>query len=131
MRRGLAKLLGITRADMLLVSALLLLAAVLLLLPLLSAQGEPGMAVITVSGEEYGRYPLDSERTLEIENGGFTAVIELSAGKVRMKSCTCPDGICVCQGWLSVSGGAIVCLPAKIAVTLEVTGGEQLDAYTY
>ncbi|MDR1735080.1 MAG: NusG domain II-containing protein [Oscillospiraceae bacterium] len=52
-------------------------------------------------------------------------IAETDGKRVRMQSSTCPDQLCVKQGW--VASGAVICLPER--VTLEITDGT--DAYAY
>ncbi len=46
-------------------------------------------------------------------------VIQVSHGKIRMKSAHCPDKICVNHGELEHNGSPIVCLPNKIIIKYE------------
>ena len=59
------------------------------------------------------------------ENGYNTVLVQ--QGHVRMMEASCPDQVCVNQGWISNSALPIVCLPNKVII--EITGGEgELDA---
>lgn len=80
-------------------------------------------AVITRDGEEYGRYSLTEEQTIELE--GNRLVIE--NGAVHMEWADCPDQVCVEKGKISRTGEAIICLPHKLTVTVEGGGENTLD----
>ena len=60
---------------------------------------------------------------------GEENVVRVEHGRVCMESASCPDQVCVNQGYISNSALPIVCLPNKVIVTIE--GGESdLDAAT-
>ena len=62
------------------------------------------------------------------ENGAYNTVL-VQQGHVRMLEASCPDQVCVNQGWISDSTLPIVCLPNKVII--EIVGEEgQLDAVT-
>ncbi|MBQ8475377.1 MAG: NusG domain II-containing protein [Clostridia bacterium] len=105
------------RNDIVLVIILAISAAVLFLcISLFSDSGK--WAVVTVDGEEYGRYPLavDTEIVIESEDGTNTLVIH--GGKADVTDATCPDGLCVRFPSVSENGETIVCLPNKTVVTI-------------
>ena len=54
------------------------------------------MAVVTVDGEEYGRYPLDEDRTerIELDNGAYN-VLTIAGGEASVSEASCRDQICV------------------------------------
>ena len=84
-------------------------------------------AVISVDGAESERIPLvglaDTERT--VESNGYTLHLVLSADGVEMTTSDCPTQECVHTGKITRSGQSIVCLPARVIVTLE--GGAAAD----
>ncbi len=116
--------------DAIVIGLLLAVSLCLFLCSLPSRSEEVGVAVVTVDGREYGRYSLDADREITIEQNGYTNIIEIKDGTVRMRSADCPDKSCVSQGSISHSGQVIVCLPARITVTLEGTTG-QIDSIAY
>lgn len=66
--------------------------------------------------------------TVEAPNGG-TNVISVEPGRVCVSQASCPDQICVRQGWVSDGVVPIVCLPNHLTIQLK-GGGTQLDAAT-
>lgn len=48
--------------------------------------------------------------------------MEVEPGRIRIVSATCPDQVCVRQGWISDSTVPVVCLPNQVIV--EIVGGE-------
>lgn len=76
-----------------------------------------GEAVVYVDGEEKGRYSLNEDRTIEINGGTNTLVIE--DGSARMEKADCPDQVCVRHSAISRNGESIICLPHEIVVSIE------------
>ncbi len=113
--------------DILLILALLLFAAAVWgFLRLTRQQG--GEAVVTVDGQLAATLPLNADVTLPIGEGqGFSNVLEVSGGRVRVAEADCPDRLCVRQGWISYDGESIVCLPHKLVVSVRA-GEAALDA---
>jgi hypothetical protein len=109
--------------EILLIGALLLLA--LLAWGALRLTKQPGgEAVVTVDGETVAVLPLAEDAELTAGEGqGFSNVVEVAGGRVRVLEADCPDKLCVRQGWISRDGESIVCLPHKLVVT--VRGGVQ------
>lgn len=85
-------------------------------------------AVISVDGTETERTALtgleDTERV--VESNGYTLHIHLTETEVWVESSDCPTQDCVRTGHISRSGQSIVCLPARVIVTLE--GGAATDS---
>lgn len=108
----------------------LLLLAGLLLFALLAGifyrkvlQEEGTTVVVTVDGTEYYRGSLFTEKELQI-GAGNTLLIR--AGKADMIFADCPDQVCVNHEPISKVGETIICLPNKVAVTIEnVTGRKE------
>lgn len=88
------------------------------------ANTKNGMAVITVDGEEYGRYPLAVEITekIELADGSYN-ILGIKEGEADITEASCPDGICVNHRPISKNGQSIVCLPNKVVV--EIQNGEE------
>ena len=85
-------------------------------------------AVISVDGETAETVALSSlsgpeERTLTAN--GYTLHLVLSPEEVYMEAADCPTQDCVHTGHISRSGQSIVCLPARVIITLE--GGQPED----
>ncbi|MBQ6843695.1 MAG: NusG domain II-containing protein [Agathobacter sp.] len=82
--------------------------------------------IITIDGEEYGKYSLLEEQTIVIENGNAKNVIEIKGGKAYMLEASCPDQLCVDQNEISFDKESIICLPNKVVLT--VTSDAKSDA---
>lgn len=106
-------------------------AVCLLCIALISAFSSPGRAAqVYWNGKLLHTFPLDKplEYTLSgPDNTSNTLVIQ--DGYVCVSHATCPDQVCVKQGWVNTDATPIVCLPNQLVI--QVKGGEQdLDAAT-
>lgn len=110
--------------DLALILALLLAAAALCLL---TRPGETGRwAVVTVDGQEVGRYSLAEDRTVTIGEADYN-VLEISGGGAAVVEANCGDHTCVRTGTVSRTGETIVCLPHRLVVEI-VGGAADVDA---
>ena len=85
-------------------------------------------AVISVDGTETERIPLTGlmETDRVVESNGYTLHVHLTETEVWVESSDCPTQDCVRTGRISRGGQSIVCLPARVIVTLE--GGVKTDS---
>ncbi len=93
--------------------------------------GAPGTAVsVSVNGQVTEVYPLDQPAVIPIDGyGGFSLTLVVSGGSAHVEHASCPDLICQHHRPISNTGEQIVCLPARIV--LSVTGKEAgVDAVT-
>ena len=86
-------------------------------------------AVVYQNGEVIREIDLDKidepiEFTIEGDNGE-TNDVRVEKGRIRIISASCPDKICVHQGWIENGIVPIVCLPNT--VTIEIRGGNNAD----
>ena len=88
------------------------------------------MVQITQDGQVVGTYSLQQPRTLryESQDGGYNIVV-IADGKVRVSEASCPDQVCVGQGWISDGTVPVVCLPNRLVIQIE-GGGDGLDSAT-
>lgn len=120
------------RKDLIAVGAVVLAAVVLLVTGMLRAAGNPGdTVIITVDGEEYGRYPVkDGPREITVtQEDGSVNVVAITENGVYMKSSTCHNQLCVQMGEVTAENKTyrpnmeyIICLPNRVTVKL---AGEQ------
>lgn len=90
------------------------------------ANTKEAVAVVTVDGAEYGRFPLDTDVTekIELPDGSYNLLV-IQDGKADVTEASCPDGICVNHRAVKRQGETIVCLPNKVVV--EIENGEESD----
>jgi len=98
---------------------------------LLSLRSAPGtVADIYQNGEFLQTLRLDEPvgYTLFAANGGSNTIV-VQDGRICVSQATCPDQVCVNQGWVNTDTTPIVCLPNQLVI--QVKGGERdLDAAT-
>ena len=104
-------------------------AALILYAVLKLTSGESGsQAVVTIDGDVYGTYSLDTPQEIEIETEYGTNVLCIEDGEIYMVEADCPDGYCISQGKISRGNETIVCLPHKLVVTIS-SDEEQEDDF--
>ena len=119
------------RRDLIL-AGILLAAAVAVFLLLKYRQSaktaEGPVAVVTVDGQEAGRYPLSVDGTFPL-NGGSNILV-VSGGEAWVSEANCPDKICMGMGKISRSGDFIACMPNRVLIIVENDGETAPDART-
>ena len=81
-------------------------------------------AVIVADGNEVERVALDTLKEpteMLVEANGYQLHLLLSPEGIVMAESDCPTQDCVHTGTIRRSGQSIVCLPARVVVTLEGT----------
>lgn len=88
-------------------------------------------AVVMIDGEEYGRFPLDTDivKKIELPDGSYN-VLEIKDGKADVTEASCPDGICVSHRAVNKQNQSITCLPNKLVVEIRNGEASDLDAVT-
>ena len=115
----------IRKADIVLFIVLLAFGFAMLFFTIRAASSPGDQVVINVDGTEYGRYPLDRDRVIEIQNGDRLNIVTIKDSGVSMSYSTCKNQICVHEGEVTAPGQLIVCLPNYVIV--EIEGGEGSD----
>jgi len=116
------------KLDIFLIIGVLVLAGVLYFSGLLRPQGTGAEVVITINGKEYKRTPLDADETIVVETDGHHNVVEVKDGYANVTEANCPDGLCVKQKKIHLTGETIVCLPHKMVVEIEGGIENEVDA---
>ena len=107
-------------ADIILVASLLLISlSVFLVITLTKEEG--AKAIVTVNGEVVAEYSLSVDGEYSLNGGTNTLVIK--NGEAYMTYSTCPDGLCINQGRISLTNERIVCLPNRVMV--QIVGAEE------
>lgn len=81
---------------------------------------------IQVDGKEYKKIIFDKlmvGKTIPIETEFGYNLIEIGDEKVRIIEASCPDELDVKQGFISMPGEIIVCLPNKLVIEIKGTEG--------
>ena len=111
-------------------AAVFLAAAVLIWALLLRPHTAGSVAEIRLDGTLIGTYELSEETEFTVTNGEHVNTVRISGGEISVTSANCPDQYCVKHVPVRYDSECIVCLPARLVIT--VTGGEEasIDAYT-
>lgn len=113
-------------ADALVALAVLVLAVALSLSAWSGGRSVGLTAVISVNGqvaESVDLSRLSGPEVQEFSANGYTLHVRLSPDGAEVIDSTCPNQVCVHTGHISRAGQSIVCLPARISVTL--SGGTE------
>ncbi len=108
-----------TKADIILI-ILLLVIAIIISVTLLNKRNEK-IVEIHQNNKLIKRCKLDKDDIIEIDE---LIIIEIKNGKVRMKSSSCKNQVCVKQGWSSYF--PIICVPNKISIVIKSKKEEML-----
>ena len=122
----------VRRADLLLLLMIFLLILFLFLLRSFYTRDAGRYVLITVDGEEMGRYPLDVDAVIPIRSrdGKITNVLTIEEGKAKMTEADCPDKLCMKQKPIHKRNETIVCLPNLLVVTAVHDEQGEMDAIT-
>ncbi|MCF7912382.1 MAG: NusG domain II-containing protein [Candidatus Cloacimonetes bacterium] len=110
--------------DIVLVVILLLAVGLIFILQL--SNQKAGFIQVKVDNAIVGKYPLDKDRTIEINPG---TILEIKDGKYRLASSACKKQICVKQGWSS--NQPIICVPQKLIISIRKDAGKSESPLTY
>ena len=92
---------------------------------LLAPKEKGAVARVTQDGEVLYQIELNEvtgPQTYHVNGENSYNTVLVQQGHVRMLEASCPDQVCVNQGWISDSSLPIVCLPNKLVI--EIVGGE-------
>ena len=115
-----------------LVALAVLAAAAAILFAFRPKSGNYLTARIVLDNELVAELPLSalSETvTLDVPGARYPITVEAENGRVRVSHSECPSQDCVHTGWVSRSGGQIICLPNRLVITV-TGGGADADAVT-
>ena len=76
-------------------------------------------------------FPLESDRTIEVEGPLGKTVVVIEDGSVRVSSSPCPEKICVKSGPISRPGRWIACLPNRVIISVTGRSEQELDGLTF
>lgn len=92
---------------------------------------QPGsFYLIEVDGEVVYRLSLHADTLISLEGKTGKISIHAREGKVCVLETTCPFQICKRTGWIHTPGEAIICVPNRLAITIEGGRRGSIDAVT-
>lgn len=113
------------RNDRLLIAGIMVCAVLLTVAFLLKGSGVGTTVVVSIGGEEYGRYSLLKEQVVQIND---TNTLVIHNHEADMLFAECPDQICVKNTPISGTDENIICLPNKVVVTIEDFYGKNQES---
>ncbi len=117
-------------ADALVVLAVILLACAMVA-AVWGGGGRGLTATVSVNGqvtETVDLSRLSDPVVRELSANGYTLHVRLFSGGAEVVDSTCPNQDCVHTGHITQAGQSIVCLPARISVTLSGGAENGVDA---
>lgn len=116
------------KADLILLGAAIA-AALIFYLVFYTSDSKGDTVYVTVDGEFYAQYPLDSDTDTVIPGAeGLNNRLVISGGSADIVSADCPDKLCVNQKPISLDGETLVCLPNRVVVEIRSESENSIDA---
>lgn len=119
----------IRKTDFILIIALVVVALIAGGLWILNRE-TGGTAVVSVSGEDVQRLPLNINTEVYIGTEEHYNIVVIENGSAYVREASCPDKVCVNTGKIKYSGETIVCLPNKTVVRIEGAPDTDVDEVT-
>jgi hypothetical protein len=88
-----------------------------------------GLVKVTVAGNTAYLLPIEENRTVKVTGPIGDNVIEIKNGRVHIKEASCPNKLCVYQGW--IDRGSIICLPNRVVVSIGGVNQRQSSSGPY
>ncbi len=103
------------KKEGLLIVIILLISGALLLTNRIVFSQPAKQVEISVNGDVIRTLDLNQDADILIEGyGDGTNRIVIKDGKVHVSEATCPDKLCIHQGWVKNTGENLVCLPNRV-----------------
>ena len=114
--------------DLIILGAALIVALVFYLI-LYMSRNSGDTVYVTVNGDFYAEYPLDSDTDVIIPGAeGMNNHLVIKNGMADVTEAGCPDKICVRQKAIKYDGETIACLPNKVVIGIRSSCGNGVDA---
>ena len=114
------------RGDIIIIFTVLAAAIVLSVCMLLSGASHTTGELLEVrTPDGIAEYYLSENASFDVFSNGYTLHVRIASGEAIVESCDCPDGFCVRMGSISRAGESVVCVPARVKLT--VVGGKGGD----
>lgn len=113
------KLAAVKRGDIIIIVTTLALSLLLGVFVLLGGlRGSDGSAVRIETPDGVSSYSLSEDADFEVCSMGYTLSVRISSGKVSVCKSDCPDGLCEHMGEIFRVGESIVCVPARVKISV-------------
>lgn len=113
--------------DIILIAILLVLAGISILV--LKSFNKSAAEYVKISyNDREITMSLSEDNSFTVEFGDNTNIIEIKNKQVCISEASCPDKLCVKQGYISHNGESIICLPNEVVVTVVGADESKVDA---
>ncbi|NCB62225.1 MAG: NusG domain II-containing protein [Clostridia bacterium] len=80
-----------------------------------------------VTVAEYDLSTVAEDFTFDVSGAEYPIALEIGHNRIRIQHSDCPSQDCVRTGWVSRSGGQIVCLPNKLVISVKGSQAPEVD----
>lgn len=80
-----------------------------------------------VTVAEYDLSAVTGAFTLDVGRAKYPITLALDHNRIRVDHSDCPSQDCVRTGWISRSGGQIVCLPNRLVISIKGSQAPEVD----
>ncbi len=93
------------------------------------SDGKNAYALVSIDGEPVMELELskESDRQIDLSDYGVQVILEIKNHQIHFLSSDCPDQICVRFGMLDHEPQSAVCMPNRVAVTINSFSSLKLD----
>ncbi|MBT3921527.1 MAG: NusG domain II-containing protein [Nitrospina sp.] len=84
--------------------------------------------IIKVEDKNVARFPLTTDRVVQVEGPLGTTEVEIRQGKARILRSPCKLKVCIKSGYIQYADRLSACLPNKVVVRIEGETQRGLDA---
>ena len=74
-------------------------------------------------------YSLWQNKIVHVVGDVGETIVEIESGRVRVTASSCKRQLCVHQGWVSISGDIVACVPNKVSVVIagDISGFDTIN----
>ncbi len=84
--------------------------------------------VIKVAEKQVARFPLMTDRVIQVQGPLGTTEVEINQGRARIVRSPCKLKVCIKSGYIQYADRLSACLPNKVVVRIEGESQRGLDA---
>lgn len=119
--------LHLKRGDIAVIAAVVFISFIILAIQAFGTEGNGELYAVIICGEIREQFKLDEDKTVIIENEGYTLTVQIKDGYVCVIAADCPDYECKNNTAISSDGSFIACVPARILVKITKDGDGDID----
>ncbi len=113
------------KKDIILIIGVIIIALLSILVNKMINSGKSDMVVIYVDNKLYKEFPINENKSIEINRGKNKNTVYIHNKGVEMSHANCQDKVCVKTGFIKNPGESIVCLPHKVSIEIVSKGKDK------